>query len=67
MKKLVAFAAMIAAVGFTSCGNKPAENVAENNDVVVEEVVIAEVPEEITEEEIAVADSTAIAEVAPVE
>ena len=42
MKKLVAFAAVIAAVSFASCGNKSAENaeVAETEtEATVEEVV----------------------------
>ena len=42
MKKLVAFAAVIAAVSFTSCGNKSAENteVAETEtEATVEDVV----------------------------
>ena len=44
MKKLVAFAAVIAAVSFASCGNKSAENteVAETEtEATVEEVVTA--------------------------
>ena len=43
MKKLVAFAAVIAAVSFASCGNKSAENteVAETEtEATVEEVVV---------------------------
>ncbi|SEG07243.1 hypothetical protein [Parabacteroides chinchillae] len=67
MKKLVAFAAVIAAVSFTSCGNKSAETteetVAETETVeaapVVEESVVAE--------EVAPADSTAAVEAAPAE
>ena len=60
MKKLVAFAAVIAAVSFTSCGNKSAESteaVAETETATVEEVVPA--TEEVATEEVAVADSTA--------
>ena len=54
MKKLVAFAAVIAAVSFASCGNKSAENTG------VEEVVAP--AEQATTEETAVAegDSTAV-------
>ena len=59
MKKLVAFAAVIAAVSFTSCGNKSAESteVAETETTTVEEVAPAT-------EEVAPAaegDSTAVA------
>lgn len=60
MKKLVAFAAVVAAVSFVSCSNQAAENtesVAETEPV-VEEAVAPVV------EEAAVADSTAT-EVAP--
>ncbi|MFQ9022500.1 MAG: hypothetical protein ACLR6J_17215 [Parabacteroides merdae] len=41
MKKLLAFAAVIAAVSFASCGNKSAENteVAETETEATEEVV----------------------------
>ena len=53
MKKLVAFAAVVAAVSFASCSNKAAEN----TEPVVEEAVAPV-------EEAAVADSTAT-EVAP--
>ena len=59
MKKLVAFAAVVAAVSFASCSKKAAENtdaVAETDPVV--EAAVAPV------EEAAVADSTAT-EVAP--
>ena len=59
MKKLVAFAAVIAAVSFASCGNKSAENteVAETET----EAVVAPA-EQATTEETAVAegDSTAV-------
>ena len=63
MKKLVAFAAVIAAVSFASCGNKSAENteVAETEtEATVEEVVAP--AEQATTEETAVAegDSTAV-------
>ena len=61
MKKLVAFAAVIAVVSFASCGNKSAENteVAET-EATVEEVVAP--AEQATTEETAVAegDSTAV-------
>ena len=69
MKKLVAFAAVIAAVSFASCGNKSAENteVAETEtEATVEEVVAPAdlLPQEAndTTEETAVAegDSTAV-------
>ncbi|MGM9759709.1 MAG: hypothetical protein ACI30I_06290 [Parabacteroides sp.] len=63
MKKLVAFAALVAAVSFASCSNKAAEtteNVAETEAVA--EDTVAPVAEESVEE--APADSTA-AEVAP--
>ena len=46
MKKLVAFAAVIAAVSFTSCGNKNAESnnaVAETENAAVVEEPAAEV------------------------
>ena len=44
MKKLVAFAAVIAAVSFASCGNKSAENteVAETETTVEEVAPVAE-------------------------
>ena len=45
MKKLVAFAAVIAAVSFASCGNKSAEStesVAETEEATVVEVPAAE-------------------------
>lgn len=59
MKKLVAFAAVIAAVSFSSCGNKNAESnsaVAETEEATVVEEPAAEV---------APADSSAVEEVAP--
>ena len=67
MKKLVAFAAIVAAVSFTSCGNKSAESNAE-----VAETTPAVVEEETVTEEVAPAegDSTAVAtetEAAPAE
>ena len=45
MKKLVAFAAIVAAVSFTSCGNKSAESNAEvaETETTVEETVTEEV------------------------
>lgn len=52
MKKLVAFAAIIAAVSFSSCGNKSAESteaVAES-ETTVEEVAPAATEETATEE-----------------
>ena len=60
MKKLVAFAAIVAAVSFTSCGNKSAESNAEvaETETTVEETTPAE------------GDSTAVAtetEAAPAE
>ena len=62
MKKLVAFAAVIAAVSFASCGNKSAENteVAETETEATVEVVAP--AEQATTEETAVAegDSTAV-------
>lgn len=68
MKKLVAFAAIVAAVSFTSCGNKSAESNAE----VAETETTAVVEEETVTEEVATAegDSTAVAtetETAPAE
>lgn len=73
MKKLVAFAAIIAAVSFTSCGNKSAESNAEvaETETTVEETP-AVVEEETTTEEVVAAegDSTAVAtetEAAPAE
>ena len=48
MKKLVAFAAIVAAVSFTSCGNKSAESNAEvaETETTVEETTPAVVEEE---------------------
>ena len=73
MKKLVAFAAIVAAVSFTSCGNKSAESNAEvaETETTVEETP-AVVEEETVTEEVAPAegDSTAVAtetEAAPAE
>lgn len=73
MKKLVAFAAIVAAVSFTSCGNKSAESNAEvaETETTVEETP-AVVEEETVTEEVATAggDSTAVAtetEAAPAE
>ena len=43
MKKLVLFFAVIVAVSFASCGNKPAEAPAEEV-VATEEVVVEEAP-----------------------
>lgn len=72
MKKLVAFAAIVAAVSFTSCGNKSAES---NAEVAETETTVEETPavvEETVTEEVAPAegDSTAVAtetEAAPAE
>ncbi|WP_099463525.1 MULTISPECIES: hypothetical protein [Parabacteroides] len=67
MKKLVAFAAVIAAVSFTSCGNKSAET-TEETVAETETVEAAPVVEESVEaEEVAPADSTAAVEAAPAE
>lgn len=72
MKKLVAFAAVIAAVSFASCGNKSAqstEEVAETETTTVEEVAPAaeeESADSTVVEEEAPADSTAV-EAAPAE
>ena len=63
MKKLVAFAAVIAAVSFTSCGNKSAENteVAETETEATVEEVVAPAAEEATEEvTVAEGDSTVV-------
>ena len=73
MKKLVAFAAVIAAVSFVSCGNKSAENteVAETETEATIEEVVAPAEEATTEEAtVAEGDSTAVAtetEAAPAE
>ena len=74
MKKLVAFAAIVAAVSFTSCANKSAESNAEvaETETTVEETTPAVVEEETVTEEVAPAegDSTAVAtetEAAPAE
>ena len=59
MKKLVAFAAIVAAVSFTSCGNKSAESNAEVDET-----------ETTVEETTPAGDSTAVAtetEAAPAE
>lgn len=63
MKKLVAFAAIVAAVSFTSCGNKSAETSTEVAETTVEETTPAVVEEETVTEEVAPAtgDSTAVA------
>lgn len=73
MKKLVAFAAIVAAVLFASCGNKSAESTeAVAETAVVEEVAPAAVEEEVVAEadstvtEVTPADSTAV-EAAPAE
>lgn len=64
MKKLVAFAAVIAAVSFTSCGNKsaqPAEATAQTETVVEEVIPAAAEDTATTTEEVApaAADTTA--------
>lgn len=67
MKKLVAFAAVIAAVSFASCGNKSSESteaVAETESAAEEEVAVAD--STATEEVVAPADSAAV-EAAPAE
>ena len=51
MKKLVAFAAVIAAVSFASCGNKSAENT---------EVAETETEAPVVEEDAAATDSVAV-------
>lgn len=70
MKKLVAFAAVIAAVSFSSCGNKNAESnsaVAETEEATVVEEPAAEVaPADSSAVEAAPADSAAV-EAAPAE
>ncbi len=62
MKKLVAFAVVVAAVSFASCGNKNAEN-AETADVAVTETVVegtTPAGDVVAEEDVVVeADSTA--------
>ena len=61
MKKLFAFAAIVAAVSFSSCGNKSAES----TEAVAEQPAVEEVAPAVEE---AVADSAAVAtEAAPVE
>ena len=61
MKKLFAFAAIVAAVSFSSCGNKSAES----TEAVAEQPAVEEVAPAV-EEAPAVADSAAV-EAAPVE
>ena len=62
MKKLVAFAAVIAAVSFASCGNKSAENteVAETETEATVEEVVAPAEQATTETAVAEGDSTAV-------
>ena len=73
MKKLVAFAALVAAVSFTSCGNKSAESNAEvaETETTVEETPAVVEEETVTEEVVpAEGDSAAVAtetEAAPAE
>lgn len=72
MKKLVAFAAIVAAVSFTSCGNKSAESNAEvaETETTVEETPAVVEEETVTEVAPAEGDSTAVAtetEAAPAE
>ena len=68
MKKLVAFAAVIAAVSFASCGNKSAENteVAETETEATVEEIVAPAAEEATEEEVTVAEGDSTVVEAPV-
>lgn len=66
MKKLVAFAAIVAAVSFASCGNKSAESTEAVAETETIEATTVEAPaEEATE--VAPADSTAAVEAAPAE
>ena len=64
MKKLVAFAAVIAAVSFASCGNKAANaEVSNDSAAVVEETTVVEEAAPVVEDSAAVAtDSTVVAE-----
>lgn len=57
MKKLVAFAAVIAAVSFASCGNKSADS-TEPVANVEESTVVEEAP--VVEENVAAADSAQV-------
>ena len=57
MKKLVAFAAVIAAVSFASCGNKSADS-TEPVATVEESTVVEEAP--VVEENVAAADSAQV-------
>ena len=70
MKKLVAFAAVIAAVSFASCGNKSAEStesVAETEEAtVVEEAPVVEEDAATDSVAVEVTDSVAV-EAAPAE
>lgn len=61
MKKLVAFAAIIAAVSFASCGNKSAEKASDAGAAIEEAIPAAE---EVVEEDVIVLvpDSTAEAD-----
>lgn len=66
MKKLVAFAAVIAAVSFASCGNKSAESTEEVAETATVEEVVPAVEETAVEEVApAEADSTVTATEAP--
>lgn len=65
MKKLVAFAAIVAAVSFASCGNKSAESTEAVAETETVETTIEAPVEEATE--VAPADSTAAVEAAPAE
>ena len=58
MKKLVAFAAVIAAVSFASCGNKSAENIEVAETETEEATVVEEAP--VVEEDAAATDSVAV-------
>lgn len=67
MKKLVAFAAVIAAVSFASCGNKSAETTEEVAETATVEEVAPAVEEVAADSaEVAPADSAAV-EAAPAE
>ena len=69
MKKLVAFAAVVAAVSFTSCGNKSAQTTeaTAETETVVEEVAPAAAEETTATEEVAPAQADSTATEAPAE
>ncbi len=65
MKKLVAFAAVIAAVSFASCNNKSAESTEEVAETAAQTEEVAPAVEEVAPAEAdstATADSTVVAE-----